>query len=437
VSIAAIQLGSSKSDFIFSIFGILSHYSLCKQFKFTSNFKTEFVKLQTFIDNLAIKPLIVNCQFGIETVMVPQIFDNNFEFFESKIKEGEHIIKLLTSINLDFKMYKALCPTIVKMLTKLSVESRNAFKKLNLCKTSLLSLQDGSSSSIDTKDEFKNDKDQSSISGSSSSGSSNFTPLDVPYVSQYLNIENCKFSFIAGEQEDFTKLLPIEFVNDKLYVYSDKDKIFLNLLIENANNEPCFLKINSDEFFVPYAGAIFSGRHNQVLVGNSVKENNIAETAEFEFEALNIKLNATCRFAAKTEVDCISSSLLHNLTIDSAGDSADDGGYDTVDSNYANIMKIEYEKGNNRLLASNETGNFNEKNEINIQLIVLSRKQFNCTVSNCFFESNCVICYDKASNVIFYPCKHIVTCFTCGSRINKCCICNQPIHSSELVRKSN
>ena len=40
----------------------------------------------------------------------------------------------------------------------------------------------------------------------------------------------------------------------------------------------------------------------------------------------------------------------------------------------------------------------------------------------------CAVCMDNTANVVFFPCKHLVTCVECAHKVNEICICcRQPI----------
>lgn len=45
----------------------------------------------------------------------------------------------------------------------------------------------------------------------------------------------------------------------------------------------------------------------------------------------------------------------------------------------------------------------------------------------------CKICMEEDVEVIFYPCRHLVCCASCGTGIRECPICRSPIQSVDKV----
>jgi hypothetical protein len=48
-------------------------------------------------------------------------------------------------------------------------------------------------------------------------------------------------------------------------------------------------------------------------------------------------------------------------------------------------------------------------------------------------KTNCVVCLERARNIAFAPCGHVVCCATCTAELKQCPICRQQITSSSKI----
>ena len=50
-------------------------------------------------------------------------------------------------------------------------------------------------------------------------------------------------------------------------------------------------------------------------------------------------------------------------------------------------------------------------------------------------EAKCVVCFERAPDVVFMPCFHVVSCRDCGLHedVSKCPICRVPIEQKRRV----
>jgi hypothetical protein len=51
-------------------------------------------------------------------------------------------------------------------------------------------------------------------------------------------------------------------------------------------------------------------------------------------------------------------------------------------------------------------------------------------------EQSCRVCYNEESNILFLPCRHLVTCPTCAASVANCPVCRSPIEQTVQVFKS-
>jgi hypothetical protein len=51
-------------------------------------------------------------------------------------------------------------------------------------------------------------------------------------------------------------------------------------------------------------------------------------------------------------------------------------------------------------------------------------------------EQSCRVCYNEESNILFLPCRHLVTCPTCAASVANCPVCRSPIETTLQVFKS-
>ncbi len=51
-------------------------------------------------------------------------------------------------------------------------------------------------------------------------------------------------------------------------------------------------------------------------------------------------------------------------------------------------------------------------------------------------EQSCRVCYNEESNILFLPCRHLVTCPTCAAAVASCPVCRSPIDATVQVFKS-
>ena len=51
-------------------------------------------------------------------------------------------------------------------------------------------------------------------------------------------------------------------------------------------------------------------------------------------------------------------------------------------------------------------------------------------------EKSCRVCFNYESNVLFLPCRHLVTCPNCAVSLDKCPVCRSPIECTVKVFKS-
>lgn len=51
-------------------------------------------------------------------------------------------------------------------------------------------------------------------------------------------------------------------------------------------------------------------------------------------------------------------------------------------------------------------------------------------------EQSCRVCYNEESNILFLPCRHLVTCPTCAASVANCPVCRSPIETTVQVFKS-
>ena len=51
-------------------------------------------------------------------------------------------------------------------------------------------------------------------------------------------------------------------------------------------------------------------------------------------------------------------------------------------------------------------------------------------------EISCRVCYTKESNIVFLPCRHLVTCPDCADGVQKCPVCRAEIQHMVKIFKS-
>jgi len=47
----------------------------------------------------------------------------------------------------------------------------------------------------------------------------------------------------------------------------------------------------------------------------------------------------------------------------------------------------------------------------------------------------CLVCSDNKRDTIFQPCSHIVTCYSCASRVKKCLLCKEKVQTRIKIEK--
>lgn len=42
-------------------------------------------------------------------------------------------------------------------------------------------------------------------------------------------------------------------------------------------------------------------------------------------------------------------------------------------------------------------------------------------------QFRCVVCFENQREILFLPCRHVVVCRACNSRLRECCLCRREI----------